>query len=82
MINVYKCSNPETRLKKEDEEAKALYIEKQEAFARLKEINRQLRVLSERIPEAVEQARTEIPLRKAPGRLKQVQIVKSLNRTA
>jgi hypothetical protein len=63
-------------LKEEYAVAKKLYIEKREAEARLKEINRQLRVLSDMALEAVDQARIEIPFRKTHGRTKQVQIVK------
>jgi hypothetical protein len=76
MGNVYKSVAQEVKAKEEYAVAKKLYIEKREAEARLKEINHQLRVLSDMAPEAVDQARIEVPFRRAHGRPKQVQIVK------
>jgi hypothetical protein len=50
--------------------AKSLLDEKREVFLRLSEINRLLRDLNEREPDAVLAARNDVPFRNRPGRQK------------
>ena len=51
-------------------QARSLFDEKREVFLRLGEINRRLRDLQERDPDAVVAARSDVPFRNPPGRQK------------
>jgi hypothetical protein len=51
-------------------QARSLFDEKREVFLRLGEINRRLRDLQERDPDAVVVARSDVPFRNPPGRQK------------
>jgi hypothetical protein len=51
-------------------QARSLFDEKREVFLRLGEINRRLRDLQERAPDAVVAARIDVPFRNPPGRQK------------
>ena len=51
-------------------QARSLFDEKREVFLRLGEINRRLRDLQERAPDAVVAARSDVPFRNLPGRQK------------
>jgi hypothetical protein len=69
MGNVYKPVEG-SRLTVEYAEARMLFEERRQAQARVAEINRALRELSEAEPDAVQAARSEIPFRKPHGRPK------------
>ena len=70
MGNVYKSVDQGMRLGAEYSEAKMLFEERRLAQARVAEIDRTLRDMSEEHPEAVQVACWDIPFRKLHGRQK------------
>ena len=67
MGNVYRTVEQQLRQTAEYVEARMLFEERRLAQARVTEIDRALRTLSQEEPEAVQAARSEIPFRKPHG---------------
>lgn len=72
MRNVRLGVDPNIRLTEQYEAAKILFEQKRLAYARINEINKRLREISNSYPEAVQVAQTEVPFRKPQGPPKQI----------
>lgn len=80
MRNVRLGVDPSIRLTEQYESAKLLYEEKRLAYARINEINKRLREISNSYPDAVQVAQIGVPLRKPQGTPKQVSKLQNLKK--